>query len=267
MTQIKLVVSDCDGTLITPDKALTEAAIAAVDRLHAASIGFALTSSRPPYGMSMFAQPLSLTLPLGAFNGSFIVQPDMTPLAKTFVPRQSAEAALEVLRRFDVDAWVFTPDHWLIEREDGDYVAHEQQTIQFAPMIVDDFGPHMNRVCKIVGASSDAAKLVVCEESMREALGPGAHAARSQTYYLDVTPPGHDKGSFVDALAERLGLQQSQIATIGDMANDVPMFRRSGVSIAMGNAPDEVKAAATHTTDTNTRDGFAKAIERVLALT
>lgn len=265
MTQIKLVVSDCDGTLVTPDKALTPATIAAVDQLRAAGIGFALTSSRPPFGMRMFVAPLQLVLPLGGFNGSCIVQPDLTAVTQHFVPRQACLTALDVLTRFDVDVWVFTRERWLIARDDGRYVAHERQTIDTAPEIVRDFSSALGEVCKIVGACSDPEKLARCETEMRVALGDGAHAARSQSYYLDVTPPGRDKGSFVDAMAQRLELNPAQIATIGDMANDMPMFRRSGMSFAMGNAPDEVKASATHVTASNTDDGFAQAMARVLA--
>ena len=71
---------------------------------------------------------------------------------------------------------------------------------------------------------------------MREAVGREATAVRSQTYYLDVTPPGHDKGTFVDTMARRLGIPAAAVATIGDMENDLPMFAKSGISFAMGNA-------------------------------
>jgi hydroxymethylpyrimidine pyrophosphatase-like HAD family hydrolase len=88
---------------------------------------------------------------------------------------------------------------------------------------------------------------------------------RSQTYYLDVTPPGFDKGTFVRAMAKRLGISTDAVATIGDMQNDLAMFRVSGTSFAMGNATDDVKRQATHVTASNEEDGFAKAMETILA--
>ena len=97
---------------------------------------------------------------------------------------------------------------------------------------------------------------------MQEAVGAQATAVRSQTYYLDVTPPGHDKGTFVEAIAKRLGIPTAAVAVIGDMQNDLPMFAKSGLSFAMGNAADDVKSRATHVTATNEEDGFAKAMER-----
>jgi hydroxymethylpyrimidine pyrophosphatase-like HAD family hydrolase len=56
----------------------------------------------------------------------------------------------------------------------------------------------------------------------------------------------------------------SEIATIGDQPNDVLMFQRSGFSIAMGNASDEVKMRADATTDSCNDEGFAKAMERFI---
>jgi hydroxymethylpyrimidine pyrophosphatase-like HAD family hydrolase len=101
---------------------------------------------------------------------------------------------------------------------------------------------------------------------MKEAVGREATAVRSQNYYLDVTPPGHDKGTFVAAMSKRLGISTDAIATIGDMENDLPMFAKSGISFAMGNAAPNIKQHATHVTDSNEHDGFAAAIETVLQL-
>jgi hydroxymethylpyrimidine pyrophosphatase-like HAD family hydrolase len=95
-------------------------------------------------------------------------------------------------------------------------------------------------------------------------VGTQANAVRSQSYYLDVTPPGYDKGTFVDAMARRLSIPTDQVATIGDMQNDLAMFKKSGLSIAMGNATDDVKQQATHVTASNEEEGFAKAMEMIL---
>lgn len=264
MSRIKLVVSDCDGTLVTPDKKLTGAAIDAVMKLHVAGIGFAVTSSRPPFGMRMLVRPLDLRLPLGPFNGSSMVAPDLTPIAQHTIPADAARRCLDIFSQFKVDAWVFTNENWLIARDDSKYVPHERDTIDFEPMIVSSFAPYVDKACKIVGATADADLLKRCEIAVQKALGGTALAVRSQAYYLDITPPGQDKGTFVDALAQRETVMMNEIATIGDMQNDLAMFRRSGLPIAMGNATDDVKAQAAHVTSSNTQDGFAKAITFIL---
>jgi len=65
-------------------------------------------------------------------------------------------------------------------------------------------------------------------------------------------------------MARRMGISTGAVATIGDMENDLAMFRTSGLSIAMGNATDEVKKLATHITTSNEEEGFAGAIEIIL---
>jgi Cof subfamily protein (haloacid dehalogenase superfamily) len=265
MTRIALVVSDVDGTLLTKEKLLTDRAIAAVRKLHEAGIGFTITSSRPTIGMRFLIEPLGITLPIGAFNGSCIVDPALKPVEQHLIPETAARRALEVLTEFGAEIWLFTNDLWLTRNPDGEYVPHEKRAIRADPTIVDDFTPYLSSACKIVGASADAAGLQRCEAIMREALGAQATAVRSQSYYLDITPPGVDKGTFVQTMAHRLGISTDAVATIGDMQNDLAMFRVSGASFAMGNATDDVKRQATHVTASNEDEGFAKAMEMVLA--
>src|ERR1700730_9250741 len=248
MTPLALVVSDVDGTLLTKDKTLTDGARGAVRRLHEAGIGFTITSSRPTIGMRFLIEPLAITLPVGAFNGSSIVDPQLKPIEQHLIPASAAQRSLDVLNEFGVDIWLSTTDPCLTRRPDGEYVPHEKRAIRADPTIVGDFAPYLTAACKIVGSSSDAALLQRCEAARKQALGAEATAVRSQTYYLDVTPPGHNKGTFVEAMARRLGISTEAVATIGDMQNDLAMFRKSGLSIAMGNATDDVKKVATHVT-------------------
>ena len=264
MTRIALVVSDVDGTLLTKEKLLTGRAITAVRKLHEAGIGFTITSSRPTMGMRFFVEPLGIKLPIGAFNGSCIVDPALKPVEQHLIPEAAARRALDVLGDFGVDAWLFTSDKWLVRNREGDYVAHEARTIRADPTIVADFTPYLSQACKIVGASTDAEGLQRCEADMQKALGAQATAVRSQTYYLDVTPPGVDKGTFVQTIAGRLSIPTGSVATIGDMQNDLAMFKVSGMSFAMGNATNDVKGQATHVTASNEEEGFAKAMEMIL---
>jgi Cof subfamily protein (haloacid dehalogenase superfamily) len=265
MTRIALVVSDVDGTLVTHDKRLTDGARRAVQRLHDAGIGFTIVSSRPTVGMRFLIEPLGITLPIGSFNGSSIVDPQLKPIEQHLIPASAAQRSLDVLNEFGVDIWLFTNDAWLTRNGDGAYVPNEIRAIRADPTIVEDFTPYLSGTCKIVGASSDAELLYRCEVAMRQAVGAQATAVRSQSYYLDITPPGQDKGTFVAAMAKRLGISTDAVATIGDMQNDLAMFRTSGFSVAMGNATDDVKKQASHVTGSNENEGFASAIDFILA--
>ena len=124
MTQISLVVSDVDGTLLTKDKMLTDRAKAAVQRLHKAGIGFTITSSRPAIGMRFLIEPLAIWLPVGPFNGSSIIDPEMQPVEQHLIPASAAERSLQILREFGADIWLFTSDKWLIANPSGKYVGY-----------------------------------------------------------------------------------------------------------------------------------------------
>ena len=264
MTGVALVVSDVDGTLLTGDKTLTGGARAAVRRLHDAGIGFTIISSRPTIGMGFLIAPLAITLPVGAFNGSAIVDPQLNPIEQHLIPAAVAQRCLDVFNEYGIDIWLFTNDLWLTRNADGEYVPNEKLAIRADPEIVRDFTPYLTAACKIVGSSADPALLQRCDVAMQQALGARATAVRSQSFYLDVTPPGCDKGTFVQAIAKRMGISTDAVATIGDMQNDLAMFRKSGMSIAMGNATDDVKRHATHVTASNEDEGFAGAIDMIL---
>ena len=133
------------------------------------------------------------------------------------------------------------------------------------PTLVPSFDAHLARAGKIVGATNDHALLERLEGSLRTALGTEATVARSQPYYLDVTPAGLDKGAYLRDLAGRLGLPLQAVAAIGDMDNDVPMLSVAGLPIAMGNGSPAVKAAGAFVTESNEADGFAAAVDALLA--
>ena len=259
---IALVVSDVDGTLVTDDKRLTPATLAAVRRLDAAGIGFTLASSRPPVGLRSLIEALALRLPLGAFNGSTVCGPDLAPISETLIPEAVAREAAQRLADAGVDLWVFADGSWNLRDGQAPYTDLERRTLQTEPRIVPDLSPLLGRAAKIVGVSRDHDALARLENKLAADLDGRAAVHRSQPYYLDVTPPGIDKGSFVVDLGRRLGIPRERIATLGDAANDIALFRESGLSIAMGNAAPAVQQAASAVTARNEEDGFAHAINR-----
>jgi HAD superfamily hydrolase (TIGR01484 family) len=145
---------------------------------------------------------------------------------------------------------------------DGVNVERECHTVQSAPSVVEDFTLRLDQALKIVGVSNNFDHLAQCEQELRSKIGADASVSRSQRYYLDIIAPGVDKGAFVHNLSARLGIPREEIATIGDMNNDLPMFAQSGLSIAMGNADDHVKSLASQVTASNAHEGFAEAVAR-----
>ena len=259
---IKMVIADVDGTLVTQEKVLTKRAVDAVLRLHDAGIPFSVTSGRPPRGMAMLIEPLKLTQPLAAFNGGVLIQPDLaTVVDQNFLPAGVPELVIDSIEKHGLDVWIYTATDWFVRDVNAPHVAREQWTVKFPPKVVKTFDGLLGRVAKIVGVSDNLEAVAKCEKDVQQAGGTHISAARSQPYYLDVTHPRANKGEVVLAMSKLLNIPAEQIATIGDMPNDVLMFKKSGVSIAMGNASKEVQASATYVTATNEDEGFAKAME------
>jgi Cof subfamily protein (haloacid dehalogenase superfamily) len=265
---LRLLLADVDGTLVTKDKVLTPAARTAVQALRDAGVDFGITSSRPPQGLRMLIEPLDLKIVIAGLNGGLYAKPDLNGPNLPVVERHKLDPAtatktVELLSDKGLDVWIYTDDDWLVRQAAAPHVARETWILQFNPTVVPAFTPdHLARAIKIVGVSDDHALVAACEKLARAALGEAASAARSEAHFLDVTNPDANKGAVVLTLAKLLNISPIQIATIGDMQNDVLMFKTSGLSIAMGNASDEVKAQATHVTDTNDNDGFAKAVQQ-----
>ena len=263
--KISLLLADVDGTVVTKDKVLTERAVKAVASLEKAGIRFAVTSGRPPRGMAMLIEPLHITTMIAGFNGGAMVKPDLSVIEEKTLPSDVTREAIKVIMAHGLDAWLYTAKDWFVTKKDAPHVDREAWTVKFDPTVVDRFADEeLDRATKVVGVSDDLAAVEKAEKDMQAALGDRASAARSQPYYLDVTHPHANKGDVVEALAKELKIPTSEIATIGDMPNDVTMFKRSGFSIAMGNASDAVKAQASAVTAGYDDEGFAKAIETFL---
>jgi Cof subfamily protein (haloacid dehalogenase superfamily) len=250
-----------DGTLVTKDRVLTEAAKEAVRELDHAGIAFSITSGRPPRGMSMLIEPLALRTAMAGFNGGVLVNSDFCVIESHTLAPATAKQAVRLILDKGLDAWVYTETEWLIRDKDAPHVARETWTVKFDAKVVASFtDAHLAHAVKIVGISDDLELIAACEKAAQKALGEKASATRSQSYYLDVTHPLANKGTVVETLSNLLSIPPTQIATMGDMPNDVVMFRKSGFSIAMGNASDEVKGQASAVTDSNENEGFANAV-------
>jgi Cof subfamily protein (haloacid dehalogenase superfamily) len=259
---ISLVVADVDGTLVTEQKELTPRAHAAAKALRQAGIAFAITSGRPPRGMAMLIEPLALTTPIAGFNGGMFVRPDMGVISTRLLDADIARQAVDLLLARGLDAWAYAGNEWLVRDPKAPHVAREEWTVKFPPKPVAEFGDALAHVTKIVGVSDDYELVARVEREMQGTVAGRASATRSQPYYLDVTHPLANKGEVARVLSRLLRIPQNEIATIGDMPNDVLMFGESGLSIAMGNARPEVKQEAHFVTDDHNNEGFAKAIER-----
>lgn len=260
---IAAVLADIDGTLVTKDKVLTARAIDAVRRLRERGIVFTVCSSRSPRAIRKIVEPLGLTMPMAAFNGGVIILPDLSVLDERSLPDYVVPAIAETIEAHGLDVWIYTATDWYVRSRTGARIDREASTSQAEPIVRTTFDA-LSGVIKMVGVSNDHDKVATCEAALQQTFGTQVSALRSQPYYLDVTHPTANKGTVVDRLARYLGIPAAAIATIGDQPTDVMMFKRSGLSVAMGNASEAVQRQATHVTTSNEDEGFANAVDQFI---
>jgi transaldolase len=261
---ISAVLTDVDGTLVTKEKVLTKRALGAVKKLRDRGVLFTITSGRPPFGMRMLVEPLGLTMPMAAFNGGAIVLPDLSLLDERLLPEYLLPALIDMIEAHGLDVWLFRTYDWCVRSLEAPRVDRETSNIQQPPRLVSSFDDVTTGVVKIVGVSEDHPRVAACEAAVQQTFGAQVSAARSQPHYLDVTHPTANKGVVIERLSRYLKIPVHRIAALGDQPNDVLMFEKSGLSIAMGNASDEVKRHAHFTTTSFAEEGFANAIERIV---
>jgi Cof subfamily protein (haloacid dehalogenase superfamily) len=264
MGAIRLLLADVDGTLVTQEKVLTDRAIGAVRRLGEAGILFAITSGRPPRGMSMLIEPLGITTPIAAFNGGLLVNPDMSVIEQRVLPEELVRPVADLIGSFRLDTWVYRGADWYVPDPQGSHVDRESRTVQFEPKVMTSLDGLTSNVAKLVVVSDDVDAVARGAAAVHDRFGDHVTSARSQPYYLDVTHPQANKGAVAQYLAATYQIAPEAIATIGDMPNDVLMFAHSGLSIAMGNASPDVQGSARRVTTSNEDEGFANAVDRFI---
>lgn len=262
--RITLVVSDVDGTLLDPEKNLTPGAPAAVRRLKAAGIRFTLVSARPPRLTRQLLRELHVTEPSACFNGALLIEPNGHVLHQLPMRTADAQIVADHICKSKLDLWIYTPSDWYVSNPIGPHVQHQEGLMQGKATPLPSYDMSQYHVLKLVGISDDYNAVKRAETELGKVPGLAISATRSSDYYLDVTHADANKGEVVLTLSKMLGVPTDHIATIGDMQTDALMFHKSGVSIAMGNASDDVKAQARYVTKSNTEDGFAYAMEQFI---
>ena len=261
---LKFAISDVDGTLVNKEKKLTQPTIDAVARLQAAGVPFTIISARPPSGIAFLVEALKPSGPIAAFNGGTVIAPDGSIVERHTLDRKAVEQSFAIAGQSGATPWIFAKGRWHIIDPGNPHVPHEVLASAQQPVVETDMTHLYGEVDKLTWVSDDHDLLVDLQSKMRDAFGGEATIGMSQTYYLDLTHPMANKGDGVATLARIAGVDLKQVVVFGDQYNDVPMFERAGIAIAMGQAPEPVKAKAAYVSTSNDEDGVAHAIDTIL---
>jgi Cof subfamily protein (haloacid dehalogenase superfamily) len=261
---VRALAIDLDGTLLTSDDTLSPRNLAAVGAALEAGIDVIIATARWYQQAERVARPLGLTRAVIACSGAEVRRlSDGADLMDTRLPLEFADRLYAVLEGHRAIAWVPLDDTVLMKAEGAfDLPLPELRHVPDLAAAADGVAP---RMALVQGTAACEAVVDTLADEWRDRV----HFMTSITGYgktlLTLTAMGADKGVALRVACEDHGIDPGAVLAIGDSGNDVEMFRVAGRSVAMGQASDEVKAAADEVTASNDEDGVAQAIERLLA--
>lgn len=262
---IRLIATDVDGTLLDSRGKIPPENLRAIRAAQEKGIIFAIASGRFPENVYVLLQDVGLSCPIIGTNGANNMDEHRHVLSQHFLPSYIALQVMELLNRHGADYFIFNPA--LICTSSTARLHHSELSYKekLDPLgVLYTHGLEAALEC----CRGPVQKFFVCNNvplaGLREELKtiPGILLTQSSPSNIEVMPEGIDKGQGVRDMAEAYGIPLSQVMTLGDEENDIPMLRIAGYGTAMGNASAKAKAAARYITDTNDNFGLAKAIKK-----
>jgi HAD superfamily hydrolase (TIGR01484 family) len=267
--QPRLVALDIDGTLLKwvegagqTYEEVPPAVHAAVRRALAAGAHVVLASGRSPHGMTVIADLLELPdeeedpLWVVASNGAVVFR--YPPIEVVHEETFDARPAVEAILREHPTALVAVEERGVGYRVNRPFPAGELSGEMVITEVTELVAEHVSRV--IIRDPDSTA-----EDFLDLARRLGLHGTDyvvGWTAWLDLAPVGVNKASGVAHVAAALGVDAADVLAIGDGRNDIEMLQWAGRGVAMGQAVEEVIAAADDVTGTVYDDGAATEIAR-----
>lgn len=269
----KLICIDMDGTLLNEEKRVPEENIIAIKKAKELGVKIAITTGRIFTSSRYFAELIGVSGPIISSNGAYIREHDgEEEIEKYILGKENALNILEVLKKYDINTFFNTHLSIVTNKpmpNGNTYMEMNKELpkeLQIKFFIYDDLRNgienHHEEILKCICIDKDVDKI---SEIKKEILKiPNIEVVSSYPDNFEIMTKGVSKGRAVESIAKYYNIKREEIICIGDGENDLSMIAFAGLGIAMGNASDEVKAAAGYTTDTNENAGVAKAIERFI---
>jgi Cof subfamily protein (haloacid dehalogenase superfamily) len=257
----RLLAIDLDGTLLTPQRLITPRTYAALRQAVAGGVKLVIATGQTLDVLRAVCANLPLNVPQIIYNGAIIADIQSgTALHERLVPDEHILSTLALLRRMHMHRVYHT--HQRVYVDEGTPTARNWYRPPVPPVIeVPEVESLYPQPCvKLVGVGN-AATLREKREELERILAGQMYVTQASHHLLEFLHPEVSKGNALMALARILSVKPEEVAAIGDNHNDIGMLQFAGLGIAMGNAHDEVKAAANHVTNSNAEEGVALAIE------
>jgi Cof subfamily protein (haloacid dehalogenase superfamily) len=258
-----LLAIDLDGTLVEPRKPVRAAVVAAGKRAAAAGVRATIVTGRMYVGAKPFASLLDLDGPIVCYQGAVTADAKSgrfereVPLANTVALR-----IYHAAKTAGYHVQFYRDDRFYVEQNNA-YAQLYAKTSETEPVVVPSLPEAFaGRDSTKVNIVTDIDKTPAALALMESVCGDDAYVTRSNPEFVEMLSPAVDKGVALRLLAAELGIPMERVAAIGDSFNDLPLLRAAGFAIAMGSAPDSLKAEADAVVADVEHDGVAEAIDR-----
>lgn len=260
----KLIAMDLDGTLNNDQKIIDAPTRDALMAAQARGIRLLLASARPLPGLFKERDALALVDHGGilmAYNGGLIQEARTgRVLASTAMDMEQAGDILRQLKRLPVTPILDDGRIFRVEDADGYMVQYECWNNRMTCSVVADLAEALDFApCKIL-MSVQPEQLKAVQRTIADLLPDDLTVVQTAPFYLEVLPRSINKGAGLQAACRALGIDIRDTLAFGDSENDIEMLRAAGVGVAMGNAGEDVKAAADRVTRSNNENGIAAAL-------
>ncbi|MGI5900227.1 MAG: Cof-type HAD-IIB family hydrolase [Christensenellales bacterium] len=255
-TDVKIIALDLDDTLLNEKRSITPKVRQAISDAAAAGIIVVLASGRMLPAAMPIHKSLELDTPLICCNGAYVCHPGGEVIFRCPIDKKTADKVLQYSRDKGIYIQYYVGNDYFYEGEGEESRLYESLTA-IPGIFVDDLMAIQEGSDKLlmIGLPNMDKELEVVKEAF-----PELSIARSKPFYVEINHPGATKGAALKALADHYGFSREQVMAIGDGTNDLPMLEYAGVSVAMDNAPEQVKKACKYITASCNEDGVAKAI-------
>lgn len=274
---IRLVVIDLDGTLLNEEKRIPLQNITALKRALQQGIHLSISTGRSYVSGREFAESLSVSVPTSYQNGAVILNHEKKPpevLRKVLLSNEIATRIVESAKRHGLTATVFRdslslPDMLMDRVPDSPYSDYYAKN-EFRIRLVDDIREHLNSSGIIeISLEGEESRIITSLSELdlddSQVTVVKNNEIEKHAFY-EFLGPGVGKEYALRFLADHLGISLGEVGFIGDNFNDLEAMQVAGLSIAMNNAPDEIKAVVDFVTkSSNDESGVAEAIDLIMA--
>ncbi|MEE0061459.1 MAG: Cof-type HAD-IIB family hydrolase [Acutalibacteraceae bacterium] len=264
----EIIILDIDGTLVNSKKVITEHTLSTLLNLQKLGKKVALASGRPIQGILGHAKTLHLNDFGGyilAYNGGAVINASTNEVMYSkYFPNELIPEICEELKNTNVTINTYEGDKIIEGNALNKYSDIESRIVGMEAKFVENFAEYVTFDINKLLLAGDPDEILRLEKLFSERYKGVIGVFRSEEFFLELVPLGVDKAKSIDVLLSKLGLTSEQCIACGDGYNDITMIQYAGLGVAMGNAVDEVKAAANLITVTNDEDGVAKIVEEYM---